>query len=76
MVNLKQESATPPRPQLSLFDCVCVIVGIIIGSGIYKTSPLITGQTTGLSKWMMDSGWIPAALADPHWLPLFVLIGT
>ena len=76
MVNPKQESATPPRPQLSLFDCVCVIVGIIIGSGIYKTSPLITGQTTGLSKWMMDSGWIPAAFADPHWLPLFVLIGT
>ena len=31
MVNPKQESATPPRPQLSLFDCVCVIVGIIMG---------------------------------------------
>ena len=30
------------RAALSLFDCVCIIVGVIIGSGIYRTTPLIT----------------------------------
>jgi amino acid transporter len=34
-----------PKRQLSLFDSACIIVGIIIGSGIYETSPLIAKQT-------------------------------
>ena len=65
-----------PRPQLSLFDCICVIVGIIIGSGIYKTSPLITGQTSGVAnailEWSVFDQWAGAA----EWVPLLVLIGT
>jgi amino acid transporter len=38
-----QESpvAAAPRRQLSLFDSTCIIVGIIIGAGIYKASPLV-----------------------------------
>jgi len=28
-----------PRRQLTLFDSTCIIVGIIIGAGIYKTAP-------------------------------------
>jgi len=31
--------AEVPKRQLSLFDCMCLIVGIIIGAGIYKTAP-------------------------------------
>lgn len=34
-------SPTQPRRELTLFDSVCVIVGIIVGAGIYQTSPLI-----------------------------------
>ena len=30
-----------PKRQLTLFDATCIIVGVIIGSSIYKTSPLI-----------------------------------
>lgn len=30
-----------PTRQLTLFDAICIIVGVIIGSSIYKTSPLI-----------------------------------
>jgi APA family basic amino acid/polyamine antiporter len=30
-----------PRRQLSMFDAICIIVGIIIGSSIYKTTPFI-----------------------------------
>lgn len=76
MANSTAEPASTPRPQLSLFDCICVIVGIIIGSGIYKTSPLITSQTTGVSKTLLDSGVLPAGLEDTHVLPLMVLIAT
>jgi len=31
--------AKAPKRQLSLFDSTCLIVGIIIGAGIYKTAP-------------------------------------
>jgi amino acid transporter len=30
-----------PTRQLSLFDAVCIIVGIVIGAGIYETAPVI-----------------------------------
>lgn len=30
-----------PRPQLSLFDTTCIIVGIIIGAGFFETPPQI-----------------------------------
>ncbi|MEC9096784.1 MAG: amino acid permease, partial [Planctomycetota bacterium] len=30
---------------LSAFDAACIIVGIIIGAGIYRTTPMIAGFT-------------------------------
>ena len=30
-----------PRKELSLFDSTCIIVGIIIGAGIYETAPMV-----------------------------------
>lgn len=44
--------ATQPRRQLSLFDSVAIIVGIIIGSGIYETTPLIASNVTG-PAWLL-----------------------
>ena len=32
-----------PQKTLSVFDSVCIIVGIIIGAGIYETAPLVAG---------------------------------
>jgi len=36
-----------PQRQLTLFDSTCIIVGIIIGAGIYETSPLIAQSVSG-----------------------------
>jgi APA family basic amino acid/polyamine antiporter len=33
-----------PEKKLSLFDSTCIIVGIIIGAGIYETAPLIAAS--------------------------------
>ena len=30
-----------PKKELSLFDSICIIVGIIIGAGIYETAPIV-----------------------------------
>jgi len=33
-----------PRKELSLFDSTCIIVGIIIGAGIYETVPTVAAS--------------------------------
>ncbi len=47
----------PPRPSLSLTDAISLIVGIVIGSSIYKTPPLIFSQVDtwwqGLGLWLV-----------------------
>ncbi len=40
-------SAAGPRRQLTLFDAVSIIIGIVIGAGIYMTSPLIAASVPG-----------------------------
>ena len=42
--------ATPKR-QLTLFDTTCIIIGIIIGAGIYQSTPMIARCVT--SPWML-----------------------
>ena len=39
--------STGPRKELSLFDSMCIIVGIIIGAGIYETAPTVAAQMPG-----------------------------
>jgi amino acid transporter len=36
-----------PRKELSLFDSINIIVGIIIGVGIYETAPIVAANMTG-----------------------------
>jgi amino acid transporter len=36
-----------PRKELSLFDSICIIVGIIIGAGIYEITPTVAGCMGG-----------------------------
>lgn len=36
-----------PKKELSLFDSTCIIVGIIIGVGIYETAPIVAASMGG-----------------------------
>jgi basic amino acid/polyamine antiporter, APA family len=49
--------ATEPRALLSLWDSICLIIGIIIGASIYKTSPDIfrnvDGAWAGMGAWAL-----------------------
>jgi basic amino acid/polyamine antiporter, APA family len=44
-----------PRRELGLFDSVCIIVGIVIGAGIYK-APLVAGNVSG--DWSLILVWV------------------
>jgi amino acid transporter len=45
----------PVRPQLSLFDAACIIVGIIIGVGIFETPGMIFAAAPG--PWEAMAAW-------------------
>ena len=38
-----------PRKELTLFDSTCLIVGIIIGAGIYETAPMVAGAASSMA---------------------------
>ena len=42
-------AAAAPKPVLSVFDGVMIIVGIIIGGGIFSFPPLVAGMTFQVS---------------------------
>ena len=46
-----------PSKELSLFDSICIIVGIIVGAGIYQTAPTVAGSMAGwlgaLAIWLV-----------------------
>ncbi|MFI5329465.1 MAG: APC family permease [Desulfobaccales bacterium] len=48
-----------PKKELSLFDSTCIIVGIIIGAGIYETAPIVAkclGSGPGLMLVWLTGG--------------------
>jgi basic amino acid/polyamine antiporter, APA family len=51
-----------PKPVLSVFDGVMIIVGIIIGGGIFTFPPLVAGMT-GSVEWMFGAWLFGATLA-------------
>ncbi len=63
-----------PRRELSLFDSICIIVGIIVATGIYRTSPDIAQQSPNV-LWLIGL-WLFGGLlsligrsATPNWPP-------
>ena len=48
------EDADAPQPKLRRRDAIAIIVGIVIGAGIFKTPSLVAGTTA-------DGGWAMAA---------------
>ncbi len=50
-----------PKKELSLFDSTCIIVGIIIGAGIYETAPLVAkclGSGPGVMLTWLAGGFL------------------
>jgi len=59
--NAATSVADAPRPALSVFDAVMIIVGIVIGGGIFALPPAIAGLT-GSFDWMLIAWGVGAAL--------------
>jgi amino acid transporter len=55
-------SSDHPKPALSIFDAVAIIVGIVIGGGIFALPPAIAGLT-GSFDWMLIAWSAGAALS-------------
>ena len=49
-------SSAAPRPVLSVFDGAMIVVGIVIGAGIFRTPSMVAG-VTGSIDWMLTA-WI------------------
>jgi amino acid transporter len=59
-VSQASTSSAVPRPVLSLADAVGIIVGIIIGAGIFKTPALVAGNVGGIGTLVL--AWIVGGL--------------
>jgi APA family basic amino acid/polyamine antiporter len=55
-------AAAAPRPLLSVFDGVMIVVGIVIGGGIFSLPPLVAG-ISGSPQWMFIAWGLGALLA-------------
>ncbi|MFN9211449.1 MAG: APC family permease [Betaproteobacteria bacterium] len=55
-------AAAAPRPLLSVFDGVMIVVGIVIGGGIFSLPPLVAG-ISGSPQWMFMAWGLGAVLA-------------
>ena len=62
MSNISHASTPPPapgaapRPVLSVFDGAMIVVGIVIGAGIFRTPSMVAG-VTGSVEWMLTA-WV------------------
>ena len=63
-----------PRPALTLVDATSIIVGIIIGSGIYQSSPDIA---TGAGRWAIEwFGGDQASAGSQAWIGGAAVVGV
>ncbi|HZR03704.1 MAG TPA: amino acid permease [Burkholderiales bacterium] len=58
----KGSPAASPRPALGVFDAIALVVGIVIGAGIYVTPGLVAGNTPN-ATWLIWSWVIGGAIA-------------
>jgi len=53
---VQEQGAGQPRPTLSLFDAVAMIVGLIVGAGIFGTPSIVAGAAG--SEGMLVASWV------------------
>jgi amino acid transporter len=51
-----------PRPTLGVADAVAIIVGIVVGAGIFKTPALVAGNVDGVSTLLL--AWVLGGLVS------------
>ena len=60
MASVSHMSDNAPRRQLTLFDSVCIIMGVVIGAGIYESTPRVAGFVN--DGWEMMAVWVAGGL--------------
>jgi basic amino acid/polyamine antiporter, APA family len=50
---MSDQSSIQPKQTLSMFDVIAIIVGIVIGSGIFKLPGMVAGNTAGGTIFML-----------------------
>jgi basic amino acid/polyamine antiporter, APA family len=53
-------AAAAPRPTLNLADAIAIIVGIVVGAGIFKTPALVAGNVDSVSTLVL--AWVAGGL--------------
>lgn len=54
------ERAATPKPSLSVLDAVALIVGIVVGAGIFRTPSLVASNTASTSSFLL--AWLLGGL--------------
>jgi basic amino acid/polyamine antiporter, APA family len=49
---LQESDGMPPRPSLSTLEAVALIVGLVVGSGIFRAPQLVAGNTGSISLFL------------------------
>src|SRR5690625_2104045 len=57
---MSNSSASRPQPQISVFDAVVIMVGMVVGIGIFRTPSIVAGSVT--SEWMFILAWVLGGL--------------
>jgi amino acid transporter len=52
----------PDRRQLTLLDAICIMLGIVVGSGIFRTPADVAGHCA--SAWMVIAVWLAGGVAS------------
>lgn len=53
---MSNKSAARPQPQISVFDAVVILVGMVVGIGIFRTPSIVAGSVS--SEWMFVLAWV------------------
>ncbi|MFA7679441.1 MAG: amino acid permease [Pigmentiphaga sp.] len=57
---MKDQHRSEPQAQLSVFDAITIMVGLVVGIGIFRTPSIVAGNVS--SEWMFILVWVLGGL--------------
>lgn len=57
---MSNSSLSRPQPQISVFDAVVIMVGMVVGIGIFRTPSIVASNVT--TEWMFILVWVAGGL--------------